>query len=272
MMDANKALTVAMDAAKIGRKILLEYFGHLSEVVEKNQAGLVSEADKASEKAITEHILKFFPDTSIWGEEDIYNSPGKSPEPKSRNNGLWMIDPLDGTTNYVHNFPIYCISIGLEYEGELLVAVCDVPSLDRTYSAIQGQGAYLNGKRIHVSRTTELKNSLLATGFSTHETEENSFSQQIDIFSSVVREVRGIRRAGSAAFDLCLVAEGVFDCYWENGLSAWDTAAGALLVKEAGGVVSTYKNEKYDPFKSSIVAGNSFIHREVIKKIGVVIP
>ncbi|MCB0351569.1 MAG: inositol monophosphatase [Bdellovibrionales bacterium] len=263
MIDLKKAEKVALKAALLGREVLLSYFGQLSNVAEKNQAGLVSEADLESERVISEYILKEFPETTIFAEEGSYNKPGQSPDMQTRQKGVWLIDPLDGTTNYVHKFPIYCVSIGLEYAGELVVAACDVPALKKTYTATRGGGAYADGQRLSVSSQKTLSESLLATGFSAYDITPT----QLKIFGSLMQEVRGVRRAGSAAFDLCLVAEGVFDAYWEKNLSPWDTAAGALLVTEAGGVVTTYDSDSYSPFDKTIVAGNKDIHGLVRDRI-----
>ncbi|OFZ14016.1 MAG: hypothetical protein A2Z20_10385 [Bdellovibrionales bacterium RBG_16_40_8] len=264
MLNLDKAAQVALKAAIKGRYVLLEYFGRLSQVSEKNQAGLVSEADLESERVITEYLLAEFPAMRVLGEESDYKNPGQGPDISERKNGLWIIDPLDGTTNYVHKFPIYCVSIGLEYDGELVVAACDVPMLNKTYSAIKGRGAYVNDQKIYVSNRQKLTESLLATGFSAYD----KSTEQLEIFASLVNEVRGIRRAGSAACDLCMVAEGIFDGYWEKNLSPWDTAAGALIVTEAGGVVTSYDSDSYSPFDKTIVAGNPDIQRQIKKRIG----
>jgi myo-inositol-1(or 4)-monophosphatase len=263
MIDFNEALKAAQNAARLGREVLLDYFGDLSQVSEKDQAGLVSEADIESERVVSEYLLKAFPETSVYGEEGSYAKTHELPDEKTRRKGLWLIDPLDGTTNYVHQFPIYCVSIGFEFEGELSVAVCDVPAFRKTYTAIIGKGAFVDGKKMHVSQRKKLSESLLATGFSS----SDKTKTQIEIFGSLIPEVRGIRRAGSAAFDLCLVAEGVFDAYWEKNLSPWDTAAGALLVTEAGGSVTTYDSNTYSPFDKTIVAGNPEIHLVVRDRI-----
>lgn len=263
MLDLDKAAQVALKAALLGREVLLDYFGQLSNVAEKNQAGLVSEADLESERVISEYILGEFPETTFIGEESSYNKPGQSPDNQTRKKGVWLVDPLDGTTNYVHKFPIYCVSIGLEYDGQLVTAVCDVPALKKTYTATRGKGACVDGKSIKVSTRKKLSESLLATGFSTYEITPT----QLQIFGSLMQEVRGVRRAGSAAYDLCLVAEGVFDAYWEKNLSPWDTAAGALLVTEAGGRVTTYDSDTYSPFDKTIVAGNKDIHSLVRERI-----
>jgi myo-inositol-1(or 4)-monophosphatase len=299
MLDIEKAWKVSQKAALLGREVLLDYFGNLSKVSEKNQAGLVSEADQESERIVTNYLRSEFPEMAVLGEEASFHDPNQRLDPKVRQAGLWMIDPLDGTTNYVHKFPIYCVSIGLEYRGELVIGTVDVPVLRRTYTAARGHGAYVEGELVPgrgtmretlgVSSRQSLSESLLATGFSTYD--KAALKDQLAAFSDLVGDVRGIRRAGSAAFDLCLVAEGVFDAYWEKNLSAWDTAAGALLVREAGGLVSTYLGatgdnliaelypenvskqdfgrdaRSFTPFDKSIVAGSPVVHALVQKRI-----
>lgn len=265
MIDVDKALQVAHKAALLGREVLLNYFGHLKDVSEKDQAGLVSEADVESERVISEYLLSEFPTTSIYGEEGEHSKQDKSLDPEKRKRGVWLIDPLDGTTNYVHKFPIYCVSIGFEYEGELLAAACDVPCLRKTYLAAKNRGATLEGEILQVSHRKTLGESLLATGFSAYD--KSAMREQLQIFGALMPQVRGIRRAGSAAFDLCMVAEGVFDAYWEKNLSPWDTAAGALLVREAGGVVTSYDQDHFDPFMRSILAGNPAVHGAVRQQI-----
>ncbi len=265
MIDLDKALKCATKAAIIGRQVLTEYFGRLAHVSEKDQAGLVSEADKESERQISEYLLSEMPEIAILGEESAYNKQGFGLVGDERKKGLWLIDPLDGTTNYVHKLPIYCVSIGLEFAGELQVAVVDVPTLDRFYTAVRGRGAFVNGERMQVSNRFPVSNALLATGFSSYD--KAALAQQLKVFGSLVGEARGIRRAGSAAYDLCLVAEGVFDGYWERNLQPWDSAAGALLVREAGGMVTNYNGEKYDPFDNTLVAGNPKIHQFLRERI-----
>lgn len=271
MLDLDNALRVAIKASHMGREVLLSYFGQLSKVSEKNQAGLVSEADLESERVIAHYLRQEFPAIAIMGEEGTFQNPGQSLGAADRKKGLWLIDPLDGTTNYVHQFPIYCVSIGLEYENELVVAACDVPVFKKTYTAKRGGGAFvenIDGKtKLSVSHRSKIEESLLATGFSTYDLSD----LPLQIFGELIRETRGIRRAGSAAYDLCMVAEGIFDGYWERNLSPWDTAAGALIVKEAGGVVTSYDADTYSPFDKSIVAGNPAIHTYLRRKIQSVI-
>lgn len=263
-MDWKQVLSQAIKAVSLGREVLLNYFGNLEHIEEKFQAGLVSEADKESERVIAEHLKKNFPSIEFLGEETFAakNAPGAKVEVLPAGpQGRWILDPLDGTTNYIHRFPIFCISLGLEVSGQMQVAVIDVPILKETYTAIRGQGAFVNGRPLRVSRNTELKKALLATGFVAEH--EHVISEQLKIFDEMVRKCRGVRRPGAAAYDLAQVARGVFDGYWERNIQPWDAAAGILLVEEAGGVVQTYRGDEYNPYKNSIVAGNADIVREI---------
>ncbi len=268
-LDPNAALLVAIRAARLGREVLLKYHGRLEHIEEKFQAGLVSEADRESERVIFDYLKKNFPTDEFIGEESTSDlALTKVREKNALENGRgtrrWIVDPLDGTTNYVHRFPVYCISIGYEVDGEVVVAVIDVPQLGEVYTAVRGQGAFVNGKPLNVSSSKDLRDSLLATGFIGDR--EHILQEQLRIFSQVVRKCRGIRRAGAAAYDLCMVARGVFDGYWERGLSPWDSAAGILLVREAGGVVTTYRGQNYNPFLKSLVAGNPQVHSQLLKE------
>lgn len=262
--DWRQVLGQAIKAVSLGREVLLNYFGNLEHIEEKFQAGLVSEADKESERVIAEHLKKNFPDIEFLGEESAYASGAKVQQPAGPQ-GRWIVDPLDGTTNYVHRFPIFCISLGLEVSGQMQLAVIDVPMLNETYTAIRGQGAFVNGRPLRVSKTTELKDALLATGFVSEH--EHVIAEQLRIFDKIVRESRGVRRPGAAAYDLTQVARGVFDGYWERNIQPWDAAAGILLVEEAGGVVQTYRGEPYTPYKNSIVAGNAQLVSEIRKNL-----
>jgi myo-inositol-1(or 4)-monophosphatase len=255
------ALYKAIKAARLGREVLLSYFGHLEKIEKKFQAGLVSEADKASEKVIFNYLKEHFPDDQFVGEESTVDLT--KVEPLKPGQGRWIVDPLDGTTNYIHQFPIFCVSIGYEVNGEIQVAVIDVPALGEVYTAVRGVGAWLNGKPLRVSQCEILEDAFLSTGFFNEI--ESQLQEQIKLFSKIVRECRAVRRAGAAAYDLALVARGVFDGYWEKGLKPWDSAAGILLVEEAGGITTTYRGKKYDPFCKTIIAGNPKIC-EIIKK------
>jgi myo-inositol-1(or 4)-monophosphatase len=254
----DKALKVALDAAKKGGAITLKYFRKLKSVSIKEGAGLVSEADRESEAIIAKIILKAFPKHQILGEETGYSGVQAAPE-------LWVVDPLDGTTNYVHGFPFYCVSIGLEVNGVIEVGVVYAPLLKQTYTAVKGRGAFLNGKPIHVSRTERIADSLLATGFSYSRSE--FLDQEVRDFRLLSEQARGIRRAGSAALDMCMVASGVFDGFWERQLAPWDTAAGSLLVREAGGVVTSFEGSDFHFSMKSVLAGNPHMHPLIMKTI-----
>lgn len=256
----NAALYKAIKAAKLGREVLLSYYGRLEQVEEKFQAGLVSEADKESEKTIFNYLKSQFPDDEFIGEESTLDSTKIGPA-KAR--GRWIVDPLDGTTNYVHRFPVFCVSIGYEYDGKMQLAVIDVPMLGEVYTAIRGQGAFVNGRRMQVSSTDTLRNSLLATGFIADH--EKNLQEQLKLFADIVRRCRGVRRPGAAAYDLAMVARGSLDGFWEKGLQPWDAAAGMLLVTEAGGKVCTYRGNEYHPFRKSMIATNAHLAAQLVK-------
>jgi len=260
----DQMLRTAIKACSLGREILLNYFGNLEHIEEKFQAGLVSEADKESERVIAEFLQKNFPDIEFLGEES-FAAGAKVEWSTAGAKGRWILDPLDGTTNYVHRFPIFCISLALEMDGQIQLAVIDVPMLNETYTAIRGHGAFVNGRPLKVSATAQLKDALLATGFVAEH--EHIISEQLQVFNDVVRKSRGVRRPGAAAYDLAQVAKGVFDGYWERNIQPWDAAAGILLVEEAGGKVITYRGEKYNPYKNSIIAGNPAVVEQLKKVI-----
>jgi myo-inositol-1(or 4)-monophosphatase len=241
----------ALKAARIGREVLLHYFGRLKKVEEKFQAGLVSEADKTSEIEIAKYLKAQFPEFAFLGEE---SAPESLEAIRISKQPRWILDPLDGTTNYVHGLPMYAVSLGLEIDGQVVSAVIDAPGLNSVYCAWAGGGAYLNGNRLQVSKRQKLSEGLLATGFNSEI--EEVLQRQISIFSEVVRKSHGIRRAGAAALDLAWVAAGVFDGYFEQGPKPWDIAAGWLLIQEAGGVLKNFKGEDYALFMNDVVAGN----------------
>lgn len=264
-VDTKRALGAAIKAARLGREILLQYFGNLQQIENKDKAGLVSEADRESEKVIFNYLKSQFPDIGFLGEESSYLQ-GRTGLEIDRPKVQWIVDPLDGTTNYIHGFPIFCISIGLEVHGQIQVGVIDLPVLGETYTAIAGQGAFVNGRPLKVNDSTEsLRDSLLATGFFADD--ESQLEEQLKVFSKLIRVTRGVRRPGAAAYDLCMVARGVFDAFWERNLKPWDTAAGLLLVQEAGGVVQTYKGKEFDPYKNSIIAGSRKIVPQVMSEM-----
>ena len=259
-LDLTQALATAREAARRGREVLLRYFKQVKKVQEKALAGLVSEADIESEKVITAALFEGLPGVTVLGEEDAFLRKEERVD-----DSMWVVDPLDGTTNYVHGFPIFCISIGLQWRGQPVLGVVDVPMLDKIYTGTLGGGAFVNGERLRISERETIRESLLATGFFPDNV--TALKEQLRIFSDLVYEARGIRRAGAAAYDLCLVAEGVFDAFWERNLKPWDTAAGTLLVREAGGVVWTYGGSDYVLGNDSILAGNPNITPHIAKRI-----
>jgi myo-inositol-1(or 4)-monophosphatase len=257
-------LQCALLAAKEARKILMHYLGNLANVEEKFQAGLVSEADKTSEAKIKAILKSVNPDYGFLGEEEAYGNL-EALKVLDSEGMLWVVDPLDGTTNFVHRFPIFCSSIALVKNGSPVVGVIDVPVTNETFWAVRGRGAFRNEKTIHVTQTKSLSTCLSATGFFGSNRQE--IVDQMKILTEMILKTRGVRRAGSAAYDLSMVASGVFDFYWEKNLSPWDTAAGILLVEEAGGQVSTIQNGPYKITSNSILASNKHIHDAVVKEI-----
>jgi myo-inositol-1(or 4)-monophosphatase len=261
--DLGRYLKVAHAAADEASKILDSHFGNLRNVEEKFQAGLVSDADRESEKAIVGILKKNFPDHSFLGEE--YGSSG--PE-QDTGRAVWFIDPLDGTTNFVHQFPFFCISLGLEIEGELVLGVVDAPKLGTRYYAVKGGGAFVRDaptgavSPLQVSTRAVIKDGLFATGFSSY---DNTLDEQLEMLAQIVRHTRGIRRAGAAALDLCMVAAGVFDCFWEKNLAPWDTAAGVLIAREAGGIATDMAGRDFDPRMKSVLCGNPALHAETLR-------
>jgi myo-inositol-1(or 4)-monophosphatase len=263
-----KELKAAFKAADGAKRILNKYFGSLSQVSEKFQAGLVTEADRDSEKYIIQTLHSKFPDHQFLGEESGLSHVKKAPLAsqtkvlKGQKVFRWIIDPLDGTTNYVHQFPFFCISIALEVNGEMVVGVVDAPQLKMRFHAVRGQGAFLNNKKIHVSERESLHDGLFATGFSDL---DPLVEKQLELCAKIVKEARGLRRAGAAALDLCFVASGSFDVFWEKNLKPWDTAAGSLIAAEAGAVISNLKGEKFKVEMPHIVAGTPKMHAELLK-------
>ena len=253
----------ALEAVELGRACLLGYLGKISHIDTKEKAGLVSEADRECEKLMQAYLAIHCPDVSFLGEEQAF-SENVELKPDFRG-ARWILDPLDGTTNYIHQFPIFCISLALEVDGVLELGIIDMPKLGQTWIAQRGKGAFCDGKPISVSKTTEFSNALLATGFFAEESE--ILNDQIRIFSAFVKQTRGVRRAGAAAYDLACVSSGIFDLFWEINLKPWDTAAGQLLIEEAGGVVKTYSGNRHNPFATSIVAGNAVLVEKFLNEI-----
>lgn len=250
-----KLITGMVKAALISGAILRKYYEHTKkhgklEIKEKLGAGLVTNADIESEEACVAYLRKLRPDFSFLTEEETAERlPAR---------GRWIIDPLDGTTNFVHGFPMFCVSLAAEWDGEIIAAVIEHPVLRETYTATLGGGAFLNGKKISVSKTETLSDSLLSTGFTYRKTE--LLHTEMEAFEKLSGTARAIRRPGSAALDLAYTARGVFDGFWERRLSPWDVAAGLLLVREAGGTVTDFMGSERVLESPAIVATNGVLH------------
>ncbi len=226
---------------------------HLTE--HKGQADLVTDIDRASEALLFEALHTRFPDHRILAEEGSA-AEGNSPY-------TWLIDPLDGTTNYAHGYPVACVSLGLLYDDQLHLGVVYDPFRNELFAAEQGQGAFCNGRRLQVSATKTLHAALLSTGFP-YDRFTNP-DNNIQECGRMLLAIQGIRRSGSAALDLCYVAAGRSDGHWELGLHPWDVAAGALLLREAGGQLSDWQNQPWTPWNPRLVATNGHIHQAVVE-------
>ena len=244
----------AVAAARIGGDILRAGMSVKKRVAYKGKVNLVTQVDTRSERAIMKYLGGRFPGHAFLAEES--GSSARASE------FLWIIDPLDGTTNYAHGYRSYCVSIALSVRGTVALGVVYDPNLDELFTAVGGRGARLNGKKISVSPTASLSKSLLATGFP-YDVRE-SRNNNLDHFSNFALKSQAVRRAGSAALDLCHTACGRFDGYWELKLGPWDVAAGSLMVAEAGGKVSDFKGGRFDIHMKELLASNGRIHRQML--------
>lgn len=247
-------LELAKKAAFEAGDLLLTHLGKVKDVQYKYKNNMVTEADKASEKLLVDIILGEHPTHSIVAEEGstVENNP------KYR----WLIDPLDGTTNFLHTYPYFCVSIGYEEEGVMVAGVVYNPVTKEMFTAELGQGAALNGEPIAPSNTGSLKEALVVTGFS-HEVPWY-VHHNVEYLQSFIYSAQGIRRDGSAALDLSYVASGRSDGFWEIGLHPWDVAAGSLILEEAGGRISGFEGEKFDVYGKELLSSNGLIHDEML--------
>jgi myo-inositol-1(or 4)-monophosphatase len=247
----------AVRAAKASGRVLMSYFEKRFEVREKLGAGLVTNADLEAEAAAVKVLRRARPDFGFVTEEAAPKAGTSS--------GRWIIDPLDGTTNFVHGFPMFCVSIAAEWDGELQVGVIHHPVLKETYVAVAGKGARVNGRRLRVSGRNKLTDSLLTTGFTYRK--DDWLHQEMEAFERLSRVARAVRRPGSAALDLAYVARGVFDGFWERRLNPWDIAAGILIVREAGGRVTGFDGRDSKLGDKALLASNGLLHQELLSSM-----
>ncbi len=248
-------LEVAKEAAREAGQVLLDNLGKVKEIEFKAKNSLVTEVDKLSEELIINKIKSNYPSHDVFAEES-----GRHSESSDH---VWLIDPIDGTTNYAHAYPFFSISIALEVNGVVELGLVYDPVKDEMFTAQRGKGAYLNDEPIHVSKSHAIEHCHVCTGFM-HEVEW-MVEANIRHFGNFIRRARAVRRDGSAALDVCYVACGRFDGFWELGLNPWDTAAAVLILKEAGGSVTTFSGGEYSIYMKEILGTNSIVHAQMIE-------
>ncbi|MGA8761985.1 MAG: inositol monophosphatase family protein [Candidatus Sulfotelmatobacter sp.] len=263
--NPNSFLPAMSAIAREAGALLMPYFHQHLKIEYKGDADLVTEADRASEALIRERIRQQFPGHDVLGEEQGLADQGSDYR--------WYVDPLDGTTNFAHGYPVFCVSMALEHRNlehgpggradNRIAGVVYDPTRDELFSAEQGRGAHLNGAPIHVSATANLKECLVATGFPSHKRHKNP---NIFFYHQITLSTHGVRRAGSAALDLCNLACGRFDGFWEFNLNSWDTAAGVLIVEEAGGTVSRFDGSPFELNSHETLASNGLVHAALISE------
>ena len=248
-------LQTAIEAGQAAGALLRDYAETGFRIEHKNPINLVTDADRAAEQCVIDRLRASFPDHHFLAEEGGRSDKGRSPY-------RWIIDPLDGTTNFAHGYPAYCVSIGLEYEGRCIIGVVFDPTRNDLFTAIEHRGAHLNGRPIRVTTTQTLDSSLLVTGFAydIRETKRNN----LDHFAKFALKAQGLRRTGSAALDLCYVAAGRFDGFWEVRLNPWDMAAGSVIAREAGGRLTDFSGNDLSIYGQELVASNGQIHEAML--------
>jgi myo-inositol-1(or 4)-monophosphatase len=251
-------LNFAIQTAREAGKILADKFGRALRVTNKGDIDLVTEADIAAERLIVERIRSYHPRHAILTEEsgDVVSLG------EAGSGYKWIIDPLDGTTNYAHGYPVFCVSVALEHEGRVVLGVVYDPTRDELFAAERGQGATLNGRALRVSETDELNGALLCTGFPYDVRDRGDFARH---FRNFIMRAQSVRRDGAAALDLAYVAAGRFDAFYEEGLRPWDVAAGVLLVEEAGGRVTHYDGSPFDIYTPPLAVSNGLIHEAMLE-------
>jgi myo-inositol-1(or 4)-monophosphatase len=257
VQTVNRHLEVAVKAARQSGSFIIENLSKVSmaDVDMKQASDFVTYVDRESEAMIINTIKKEFPEHTILAEESM----------REEGEYLWIIDPLDGTTNYIHGYPMFAVSIALKYEDETRIGVVLDPLRDELFTAIKGDGAYMNGQRISVSGIQEISNSLITTGFPFRN--KKMIDPYLRLFRRLFYKVSDIRRAGSAALDLAHLACGRCDGFFELGLSPWDVAAGSLLIKEAGGIVTDFGGGNEYINTGNIVASTPALHEEILKEV-----
>jgi myo-inositol-1(or 4)-monophosphatase len=257
MKKNDRYLQIAIAAAKEAGRIQMIRLGHSHPVEYKGEFNPVTEVDRLCEQAIVEMVLNAFPDHDILTEETPFKEKGSS--------WKWIIDPIDGTTNYFHGFPCFCVSIGLEVEGEVKLGVIYVPILNELFHTEKGEGTFLNGERIGVSKIDKLSKGLLCTGFPYDVHKHVDF--YLRYFRQFITKSFAVRRPGSAAIDLSYLAAGRFDGFWEFKLHPWDVAAASLMITEAGGKVTDFQGKPFNIYSEEILASNGLIHEEMLQVI-----
>jgi myo-inositol-1(or 4)-monophosphatase len=257
--DHESFLPTMSAIAREAGALLMHHFHQRLKIEYKGEADLVTAADRASEKLIRERIRENWPDHDVLGEEQGLSDRGSEYR--------WYVDPLDGTTNFAHGFPVFCVSMAVERRvpepAKRVAGVVYDPTRDELFSAELERGAHLNGEKIHVSKTSTLTESILGTGFPSHKRHKNP---NIYFYHQLTLHSHGVRRAGSAALDLCSVASGRFDGFWEFNLNPWDTAAGVLLVEEAGGEVTRFDGSPFELNSKETLASNGLIHEKLVRE------
>jgi myo-inositol-1(or 4)-monophosphatase len=243
------------EIAREAGALLMQHFHRRVEVEYKGEVDLVTVADRESEALITGRIRARWPRHDILAEEGTRTASGSE--------YLWYIDPLDGTTNFAHSFPVFCVSLALEHQGERIAGVLYDPTRDELFAAEKGGGGWLNQRRIRVSKVANLAECLVGTGFPSHKRHQNP---NVYFYHQITLKTHGVRRAGSAALDLASVACGRLDAFWEFNLNPWDTAAGVLLVEEAGGRVSDFSGGRFQIASREVLASNNLVHADFVRE------
>src|SRR6266513_1178263 len=253
--DHNDFVPAIADIARESGALLMDYFRQRVSIEYKGEADLVTEADRKSEVLIRERIRALWPGHDILGEEQGFVDTGSEYR--------WYVDPLDGTTNFAHGFPVFCVSMALQHRDQTVAGLCFDPTRDELFAAEAGKGAFLTQQPIQVSKIAALSESLVATGFPSHKRHKNP---NIHFYHQITLRTHGVRRAGSAALDLCNVASGRFDGFWEFNLNPWDTAAGVVIVEEAGGQVTNFQGGPFQLNSRETLASNGLIHDALINE------